>query len=97
MTLQSLRKNNGYTDMVTIKIGRRGQITIPRDIRRQLGLQEGDAIALIPQEGQAILLPITQTLLELRGSVPVKGTQDFAEIRRKVIAERAKKGSTHAR
>ncbi len=83
--------------MVTIKIGRRGQITIPRDIRRQLGLQEGDAIALIPQEGHAILLPITQTLLEMRGSVPVVGTQDFTEIRHKVIAERAKKAGTHAR
>ncbi len=83
--------------MVTIKVGRRGQITIPRDIRRQLGLQEGDAIALIPQEGQAILLPITQTLLELRGSVPVSGAQNFTEIRRKVIADRGKKAGAHAR
>ncbi len=83
--------------MVTIKIGRRGQITIPRDVRRQLGLQEGDAIALIPQEGHAILLPITQTLLEMRGSVPVVGIQDFAQIRHKVIVDRAKKAGAHAR
>jgi AbrB family looped-hinge helix DNA binding protein len=77
--------------MLTIKLGRRGQITIPRDLRRYLGINEGDTIALIPKDGQAILRPVTGTLLDLRGSVPVDGKQDFEEIRQQVISERARK------
>ncbi len=81
--------------MITIKVGRRGQITIPRKIRRYLGLREGDTIALIPNEGQAILRPITQTLRDLRGSVPVFEEQDFGAIRQKVIVERVRKTGDH--
>lgn len=75
--------------MITIRIGRRGQITIPREIRRQLGIQEGDTIALIPEGDQAILRPVTKTLLDLRGSVEVSGPQDFAKIRQQVISSRS--------
>ena len=77
--------------MLTIKIGRRGQITIPREIRRSMGLQEGDSIALIPDGEQMILRPVTETLLDLRGSIPVSEEQDFDAIRQAVILERAKR------
>ena len=83
--------------MVTIKVGRRGQITIPREVRRVLGLREGDRIALIPQGDRAILRPITETLLDLRGSVPVQAAQDFEAIRQQVVAERARKTGSHER
>ena len=79
--------------MITIRIGQRGQITIPREIRRQLGIQEGDTIALIPEAGQAILRPVKQTLLDLRGSVEVSGPQDFAEIRQQVISTRSERAN----
>ena len=77
--------------MLTVKIGRRGQITVPRTIRRQMGLKEGDSLAIIPLENQIILRPLTQTLLDLRGSIPVEEPQDFEEIRKRVIAGRARK------
>jgi AbrB family looped-hinge helix DNA binding protein len=83
--------------MVTIKVGRRGQITITREIRRILGLREGDTIALIPQGDQAILRPITETLLALRGSEPVDAVQEFEAIRRQVVAERAGKTGSYER
>lgn len=82
--------------MVTVKIGRRGQITIPREIRRKLGLNQGDTITLIPEGEQVILRPVTETLLDLRGSVPVSEPQDFDLIRRQVIAERAAQAGGHA-
>jgi len=31
------------------------------------------------------LQPLTQTILDLRGSVPVSGAQDFTTIRRQVL------------
>ena len=77
--------------MLTVKIGRRGQITVPRTIRRQLGLKEGDSLAIIPSENQVILRPLTQTLLDLRGSIPVETPQDFEEIRKRVIASRGRR------
>ena len=74
--------------MLTVKIGRRGQITIPRTVRRNVGFKEGDSLAIIPSENQVILKPLTQTLLDLRGSIPVEAPQDFDEIRKQVIASR---------
>jgi len=35
--------------------------------------------------------PLTDTLLDLRGSVPVEQPQDFAAIRDQVIQDRARK------
>ena len=75
--------------MIMIKMGRRGQITLPSVIRRKIGLQEGDQIAVVSQGDQVILRPITHTLLDLRGSVPVAAPQDFSAIRRKVIEKHA--------
>ncbi len=79
--------------MIIIQVGRRGQITIPRDIRRQMGVQEGDRIALVIEKDQVIMRPIGQTLLDLRGSILVSAPQDFDTIRQQVIAARAKKTS----
>lgn len=71
--------------MLTIKIGKRGQITLPIDIRRRYGLEEGHHLALVQEEDRVILRPINQTLLDLRGSVSVSEPQDFAQIRSEVI------------
>jgi AbrB family looped-hinge helix DNA binding protein len=77
--------------MLLTKVGRRGQITVPKEIQRRLHIQEGDRLAFI-QRGQDILLrPLSRTLRDVRGSVPVTGLQDFAAIRRQVLAEHARK------
>ena len=72
--------------MITVRVGRRAQITIPKIIRQQFGIQEGDQVALLLQGNQIILRPITMTLLDLRGSIPVSEPQDFSKINREVIA-----------
>ncbi len=77
--------------MIITKIGRRGQITIPGIIRQQFGLREGDRVAFIQRGGEVVLQPLTQTLFDLRGSVPVSGPQDFSAIRRQVIETHAEK------
>ena len=83
--------------MITTKVGRRGQITLPKLVRRQTGLKEGDHIALILQGDQIVIRPLTQTLLDLRGSVPVQGEQDFETIRKKVLTERIRRGTQDER
>ena len=76
--------------MKTIKLGRRGQITLPSEIRRKIGLHEGDRFAIVSQ-GDQLILPITQTLLNLRGSVPVSEPQNYSAIRKQVISNHAEK------
>ena len=71
--------------MTIAKVGCRGQITIPREVRSWLGLQEGDRVAFVHSEDRVFLHSLNQTLLDLRGSVPVSGRQDFDAIRRQVL------------
>lgn len=77
--------------VTTGKIGRRGQMTVPQAIRRSLNLQEGDRVAFIRRGDEVVLQPLTNTLLDLRGSVPVTEPQDFAAIRDQVVQEHAQK------
>lgn len=79
--------------MISTKIGRRGQITLPKEVRRKIHVEEGDQIAFIIDGGQVLIKPITQTLLDLRGSVSVSAEQDFDAVRKYVIAEQARRRS----
>lgn len=79
--------------MIIGKVGRRGQLTVPRSVRRSLNLEEGDRIAFIQQGDQVILQPLTSTLLDLRGSIPVTQPQDFDAIREQVFRERGRKAA----
>jgi AbrB family looped-hinge helix DNA binding protein len=72
-------------------VGRRGQITLPRAIRQWLNLQKGDRIVLARRGDDVILQPMQRTLMDLRGSVPVTGEQDFDVIRKQVIEAHARK------
>lgn len=77
--------------MLSTKVGRRGQITLPKEVRRKIHVEEGDRVAFIVEGDQVVIKPITQTMLDLRGSVSVAGKQDFDAIRKQVFTERAKR------
>jgi AbrB family looped-hinge helix DNA binding protein len=77
--------------MIIGTVGRRGQMTVPRQIRRSLNLEEGDRIAFIQRGDEVILQPLTSTLFDLRGSVPVEEPQNFASIRNQVMQNHARK------
>ena len=70
--------------MIVSKVGRRGQITLPQPVRRWLSLGEGDRVAFVRRGDEIVLQPLTHTLLDLRGSVPVAEPQDFEAIRQQV-------------
>jgi AbrB family looped-hinge helix DNA binding protein len=71
--------------METARVRNRGQITLPRAIRKRFDLREGDQIVFLERGEEIVLLPLTKTLLDLKGSVPVSGIQDFDEVRRQTI------------
>src|SRR5680860_217968 len=59
--------------MPSLRVGRRGQITIPSALRRELQLEEGDHVIVQVRAGELILRPIGRSIFALRGSVPVDG------------------------
>jgi AbrB family looped-hinge helix DNA binding protein len=77
--------------MILTQVGRRGQITIPRTVRQRLKIKEGDRVAFVQSKDGVMLQPLTQTMLDLRGSVPVSGPQDFTAIRQQVLETQARK------
>ena len=62
---------------------------MPCQIRRRTGIKEGDRLILEVLGQQIIMQPIARTLLDLRGIIKTTEPQDFAAIRRRVIASRA--------
>lgn len=83
--------------MLIVKTGRRGQVTLPRAIRRAFKLKEGDHIAFVLHGERVILQPLTQTLLDMRGSVPVSAPQGFSTIRQQAIAGRVRRAAQDER
>ena len=71
------------------KVGRRGQLSIPSAIRKQMNLQEGDHVAFVQRGDEVILQPLQKSLADFRGSVPVTEPQDFDAIRQKVFSDQA--------
>ncbi len=76
------------------RIGRRGQMTLPGTVRKWLNLKEGDRVAFVRRGDEVILQPMTLTIFDLRGSVPVSGPQDFEAIREEVMKEMARQIAT---
>ncbi|MEM1154849.1 MAG: AbrB/MazE/SpoVT family DNA-binding domain-containing protein [Pseudomonadota bacterium] len=57
--------------MSSATVTSKGQITIPKYIRTQLGIRTGDRIAFaIDDAGGVRFVPMTTTLADLKGSIP---------------------------
>lgn len=78
--------------MITAKVGRRGQLTLPKEIREALEIEEGQRVAFVKRGGSISLLPLNESLADHYGSIEVEGPQDFdvlrAEARRRKAQER---------
>jgi AbrB family looped-hinge helix DNA binding protein len=77
--------------MLNVRVNPKGQITLPREIRRKLKIKSGDQMAVILDGDQIVFKPFTKTLLDMRGSIKVKGEQDFDKVRRESLTKRAKR------
>lgn len=83
--------------MQTAKIGKSGQLNIPKDIRERLGVKPGHHVAFFFDGEHVVLLPMTKTLKDFRGSVKVDGPQDFATIRQQVMTHKAEERGREGR
>jgi antitoxin PrlF len=71
-------------------VTQRGQVTVPAEVRRLLGINTGDKVAFQIEDGQVRLAPATMTLETAYGSVkPVGRPEDFKRIEREAKEEHA--------
>jgi antitoxin PrlF len=67
--------------MTEVLVTRKGQITIPVELRRKLGIEEGFRVEVVEGEG-GILVKRLPSIFDLAGSGAAKG--DVKELRRRL-------------
>ena len=77
--------------MLAARVGRRGQMILPSVIRDGFNIREGDRVAFIRRGDEYVLQPLSETLLDIRGSVQVSGVQDFETVREETRLNRTRK------
>jgi len=63
------------------RLSTRGRVTIPKEIRKKLQLEQGDRVAFVQKGNDLYMQPIKRTLLDKMGTINVNGPQDFEKIR----------------
>jgi len=74
--------------MALSRMSTRGRVTIPKEIRDELGLKPGDSVAFIETESGLLMKTVRGNLLDHYGSVEVEGRQDFGQIREETKKKR---------
>lgn len=71
--------------MAATTLTKKGQVTIPKEIRELLGLKERDKVLFIEQGGVVVVKPMKGNVLDVRGSVPARHRpEDFNVVRERV-------------
>lgn len=74
--------------MATAAITSKGQITIPIEVRRKLGLKPGDRVRFVESEnGEIILKPKTGSIMDMRGFFKWRGKPVTIEEMNETIAK----------
>lgn len=77
---------------ITTTITQRGQVTIPAEVRRMLGVKPRDKVAFTIEGNEVRLAPVSFTLESAYGSVkPSKRPEDFGDISRTAKEAKAEK------
>ena len=74
--------------MNVVKILPKGQITLPKEIRKSMDIKEGDTL-LIEKSGEEIVMKKGKTIFNYVGILPNKGLS-IEEIREKAIEDAVK-------
>jgi len=85
--------------MPIVVLTSKGQMTIPKEVRKALNLRPSEKVIIVVEGDQAIIKPLKGTLLDLGGSVKIPDAEkpiDFRrvreEVKRKVAKRIARKG-----
>ena len=84
--------------MPTAVITSKGQMTIPKEVRKRLNLKPSEKVIIVVEGDQAIIKPLRGNILDIGGSIeiPKKGKPiDFRKVReqvRKRVAKHVSRG-----
>jgi antitoxin PrlF len=82
-----------HAESANMKVTRKGQVTIPAEIRKALGIKEGDKVAFVVEDNQVKLTRkgsvVTQTAGMLKSSQPALTPQEEHEAAEQAIADEA--------
>jgi len=65
--------------MTEVSVTKKGQITIPIELRRKFGIEEGSKVEVVEEEGNIVVRKL-QSIFDLAGSSAGKG--DVRELKR---------------
>ncbi|MDH5203414.1 MAG: AbrB/MazE/SpoVT family DNA-binding domain-containing protein [Nitrospirota bacterium] len=67
---------------ITAKITSKGQITLPKEVRKTLNVHAGNVVIFEKENNNVVIKP-ARTLKEFKGFLKGKGKEDFDEMRKK--------------
>lgn len=83
---------------ITRTVTSKGQVTIPKRIREQLGIEAADKVTFfIDDSGRVEIRPVKYTIRELRGILPAlpgRETEDFEDYIDEAMESRARQLAT---
>lgn len=68
--------------VVTAKISSKGQITLPKEVRKLLDVKEG-SVVVFEKEDDRIVIKTAKTIKDFKGFLKGKGKAAFDEVRKK--------------
>ena len=73
----------------------KGQLTIPKEVRKALNLKPSEKVIIVVEGGQAIIMPLKGNILDIGGSLKVSDKEgkpiDFHKVREEVKKRVAKR------
>jgi len=73
----------------------KGQMTIPKEVRKALNLKPSEKVIIVVEGGQAIIMPLKGNILDIGGSLKVSDKEgkpiDFHKVREEVKKRVAKR------
>ena len=80
---------DSYTRGMTMKLGPKGQVVIPKQIRDRLGLEPGDRVT-VEQAGDAVRVARAAMAGDLRGALPPSDLDPLEILREERSRDRAR-------
>jgi antitoxin PrlF len=75
----------------------KGQMTIPKEVRKALNLKPSERVIITVEGNQAVIKPLRGNILDIGGSIKISGkgkSADFHKVREEVKRRIARKAAT---